>query len=90
MYKLERTRIGKIIFGMLASVFGILCLWCFAAGGSDLVFYGFTNTPLASLIMVASLFAAIICLAVCLTINALEKDIAEWLKILDNKQKDRH
>ena len=88
MYQLERTRKWKRIFCALTVLFFFLSFLGYIAGGYELVAYGFiTNAPLVCVIMVISLFSAIICLAVCLTINAIEKDIAEWLEILDTKNK---
>ena len=85
MYRLERAHKCKITFGVLAVVFFLCCILGYMSGGDELIQYGFMNTPLASIIMVVSLFAAIICFTACLTVNAMEKDIAEWLEILEAK-----
>ena len=44
---------------------------------------GFMNEPLPSIIMVSSLFSTVVCLICFFVVNALEKDISDWLKILD-------
>lgn len=90
MYRLERARRGKIAFGILAFVFAVLFFFGYGAGGYEMILYGYVNEPLAAIAMVVSLFSAMICLAACLTINGLEKDIAEWLSILDAKEKNEH
>ena len=86
MYLMDRTRIGKLVFGILAAVFAVSCVVSYAAGGNELLLYGFMNTPLAAIVMVVSLFSSVICSAIYLVINALEKDITEWLKILDSRK----
>ena len=87
MYKLDRARRYKVIFGVLALVFFCMFLLGYAGGGYETIMYGFMNEPLSSIIMVSSLFCAVVCLVGALVINALEKDIAEWLKILETKIK---
>lgn len=46
--------------------------------------YGFMNEPLPSITMVASFFAAIISSFIFLTLHAIQKDIAEQLKCMEN------
>ena len=87
MYKLDRTCEYKIIFGVLTFVFFVLFVRGFMSGGAEIIFDGFMNEPLPSIVMVSSLFCGIICLICFLVVNALEKDIAEWLKIIDQKNK---
>ncbi|MBR4030409.1 MAG: hypothetical protein IKJ06_03330 [Clostridia bacterium] len=83
MYKLDRTRRGKIVFGVLALVFFALFFIGYRGGGYEIIMYGFMNEPLSSIVMVSSLFCAVICMVCFFVVNALEKDIVEWLKILD-------
>ncbi|MBO5019912.1 MAG: hypothetical protein J6D52_04525 [Clostridia bacterium] len=83
MYKLDRTRKHKIVFGIMAFVFFVLFVRGFMRGGAEIIIDGFMNEPLPSIVMVSSLFGSIICLICFFTLNALEKDIAEWLKIID-------
>lgn len=90
MYKLERARKGKIAFGVLALVFAGLFVFGYGAGGYETILYGYMNYPIASIVMVVSLFSAVICLVAFLTMNALEKDIAEWLKILEKRINNGH
>ena len=87
MYKLDKTRKYKIIFGVLTLVFFVLFVRGLMRGGAEIIFDGFMNEPLPSIVMVCSLFCAIVCLICCLVVNALEKDIAEWLKIIDQQNK---
>lgn len=87
MYKLDRTRKCKIIFCVLAIVFFVLSIRGFVAGGYEIIQYGFMNEPLSSIVMVSSLFCTIICLLCFFTVNALEKDITEWLKMIDKNNK---
>ena len=83
MYQLDRARKCKFTFGILAFVFLILCIVGYGNGGCELIEHGFMNEPLASIVMVVSLFCAVVCAVACITIHALEKDIAEWLRILE-------
>lgn len=85
MYTLERTKKMKVIWGCLSSGFFGLSVWCFLLGGAEPVFYGYMNEPLPSIVMVAAFFASVLSLVVCLTIHALQKDMAEELKYLKNK-----
>ena len=89
MYRLERTRRMKLVFGVLALVFAVLVIVGYGYGGDELIHYGFMNEPLAAIGMVVSLVGAVVCLVAFLTVNALEKDIAEWLEILESKINDR-
>lgn len=87
MYKLDRTRKYKIVFGILTLVFFVFLVRGFMRGGAEIIIDGFMNEPLPSIVMVSSLFSAIICLICFLVVNALEKDIAEWLEIIDRQNK---
>ena len=87
MYKLERTRKYKLIFGVLAFVFFVLFIRGFMRGGAEIIIDGFMSEPLPSIVMVSSLLCSIICLLCFLVVNALEKDISEWLKIIDQQNK---
>ena len=87
MYRLDRTRKCRIAFCVLATVFLVLSVCGYMGGGYEILEYGFMNEPLPSIVMVSSFFCAFICFASVLGLNALEKDIAEWLKIIDRKDK---
>ena len=90
MYQLDRARKGKIAFGVLALVFVVLFIFGYGTGGYEVMTYGYMNEPIATIIMVVSLFSAVICLVAFLTMTALEKDIAEWLKILEKRINNGH
>ena len=85
MYSLDRTRKVKVVLGVLTALFVVLFIIGFAGGGHELIFDGFMNDPLYAIVMVAAFFAAIISIVGLLIVNALEKDIVEWLRILDNR-----
>lgn len=87
MYRLDRTRKCKIVLGVFTIVFLVLSVCGYMGGGYEILEYGFMNEPLPSIIMVSSLFCAVICFVSFLGLNALEKDIAEWLKIIDKKDR---
>lgn len=87
MYRLDRTRKCRISFGVLAIVFLVLSVCGYMGGGYEILEYGFMNEPLPSIVMVSSLFCAGVCFVGFLGLRALEKDIAEWLKIIDRKDK---
>lgn len=87
MYKLDRVRKAKILLGVLILVFFVLFLLGYGSGGYEII-DGFMNEPLYSITMVCSLFSAIVCLAGFFIVNALEKDIAEWLGVLDKRITD--
>lgn len=89
MYKLDRTRKMKIIFESLTVIFLVLFVRGFAGGGYEIIKYGFMNEPLASIMMVSSLFCAVICALGFFALNALEKDIAEWLEILEKETENK-
>ena len=89
MYRLDRTRKVKIVFGVLTGIFFALFLLGYAGGGYELI-DGFMNEPLYAIVMVSSLFSAVVCLAGFFVVNALEKDIAEWLGILDQRITNKH
>ena len=85
MYKLERVRTVKIVLGILTLVFLALFLLGYRGGGYEIILDGFMNEPLCSIVMVSSLFSAVVCLVSFFIVNALEKDITEWLGILETK-----
>ena len=91
MYSLDRTRKAKIFLGVLVVLFLVLSILGFAGGGRELIFDGYMNDPLFAIVMIAGFFAALISFVGLLVVNALEKDIAEWLKILDKRiaEKDK-
>ena len=84
MYTLERTCKCKIVWGILAFCFLAISLWGLYYGGDELLRYGFINEPFPSITMVASFFAAIISFFIFLTLHAIQKDIAEQLKRMEN------
>lgn len=90
MYKLDRARRVKIVLGVLTLVFFALFLLGYGGGGYEIIMYGFMNEPLFSIVMVSSLFCAVVCLVGFFVVNALEKDIAEWLGILEKKITNKH
>ena len=71
MYKLDRTRKCKIVFGVLSLIFFVLCFRGIWNGGYEIITDGFMNEPLPSIVMVSSLFCAVICLVCFFVINAL-------------------
>ena len=71
--------------GNCGSCFFCLSLEGLVGGGYEIVEYGFMNEPLPSIVMVAAFFAGVISLLLCLTLHALQKDIAEQLKCLENQ-----
>lgn len=90
MYHLDRTRKVKIVLGILTAIFFVLFMIGFAGGGQELIFDGYMSDPLYAIVMVGAFFAAIICLIGIIFINALEKDVAEWLKIIDKRIVDNN
>lgn len=85
MYKLDRVRRVKIVLGVLTLVFFVLFLLGYGGGGYEIIIDGFMNEPLYSIVMVSSLFSAVVCLIGFFVVNALEKDIAEWLGIFEKR-----
>lgn len=83
MYKLEQTRKCKIAFGFLTFLFLVISIIGYGVGGGELLEYGFMNNKLACITMVVAFFCMVICGLATVTIHALEKDIAEWLGIVD-------
>ena len=83
MYWFERTHRWKFVFVALTIVSVILFFLGYGGGGRDMILYGFVNNPLYCIAMVVSLFSAIFCLIASLTLNALEKDITEWIRSLE-------
>ena len=90
MYKLDRVRRVKIVLGVLTLVFFALFLLGYGGGGYEIIIDGFMNEPLYSIVMVSSLFSAVVCLIGFFVVNALEKDIAEWLGILEKRITNKH
>lgn len=85
MYKLDRTRKCKFAFGILTFIFLVIAVIGYVTGGSELLRYDFINERLASISMVVSFFCMVICALATITVHALEKDIAEWLEIVDKE-----
>lgn len=83
MHTLERTQKFKVIMIVFTFLFLALSVWGYMNGGYEIFKYGFMNEPLPSIVMIASFLASVILLLMSLTINALQKDITEELKILD-------
>lgn len=86
MYTLERTKKMKAIWGCMASGLFGLSVWCFLRGGAEPIFYGYMNEPLPSIVMVAAFLASVLSLVICLTIYALEKDVADHLRYLKHPE----
>lgn len=84
MYTLERTCKYKAVWGILSFCFLAISIWGLFYGGEEILRYGFMNEPLPSITMVASFFAAIISFFIFLTLHAIQKDIAEQLKCMEN------
>lgn len=83
MYRLERIHKCKIVFGILSIVF--LCLFAFGiAGGYEIINFDLMSETVLAAVLVTLPICALICVIVFLILNALEKDISEWLKKLDN------
>lgn len=85
MYRMDRTRKCKVAFGISALIFFVMCILGYGFGGKDLLEYGWMNDPLAGIVMVAAFFCTVICTIAFFTVHALEKDIAEWLEIVDKE-----
>ena len=79
MYRLERTGKWKVLWGVLAVLFLVLSLWGYGYGGEELLQDGFLNEPLPCIVMIVSFFGFLISLALCLTLRAIQKDVAEQL-----------
>ncbi len=90
MYKLDRVRRVKIVLGILTLVFLVLFFLGYGGGGYEIIIDGFMSEPLDSIVMVSSLFSAVVCLIGFFAVNALEKDIAEWLGILEQRITNKH
>ena len=90
MYKLDRVHKAKIVLGVLTFVFFVLFLLGYVNGGDELITDGFINEPLYAIVMVSALFSAVVCCIGFFVVNALEKDIAEWLGILDERITNKH
>lgn len=86
MYTLERTKKMKAIWGSMTAGFFCLSVWGFGAGGAEPIFDGYMNEPLPSIVMVVAFFASILSLTICLTLNAIEKDAADHLSYLKNRE----
>ena len=86
MYTMERTCKYRIVWGILSICFFAISIWGYCHGGNELLQYGFMNEPLQSIMMVASFFAAIISFLIFLTLHAIQKDIADQLKCMDNQK----
>lgn len=86
MYTLERTKKMKTIWGCMAAGFFGLSVWNFMKGGGEPIFYGYMNRPLPTIVMVAAFFAALLCVGVCFTLHAIEKDAADHLSYLKHPE----
>ena len=80
MYKLDRTRKCKIVFIILTLLFFILPLIAAACHVDQRIF---------DIIAIASPLIAVVCLLGSCLAHALEKDIADWLGILENRINDK-
>ncbi len=80
MYKLERVCKCKIVLGILTLIFFILPLIAAACHVDQRTF---------DIILIASPLIAVVCLLGTCLAHALEKDIAEWLGILENRINDK-
>ena len=76
MYKLDRTRKCKIILGILTLLFFILPLIAAACH---------VDERTLDIILIASPLIAVVCLLGTCLAHALEKDIADWLGILEDR-----
>ncbi len=85
MYLLERTQKIKIVIALLSVVSFILSIVGFLGGGAEFFKHGFMNNPFFVMIMVTFFAVGIVFTILCLTVNAIQKDIAEQLKYLDTK-----
>lgn len=88
MYSLDRINKIKIVCGILSVVFLAVSVISYFKGGDELLTNNFINDPFHSIIMVASFGTAIVCFLISVVIRAIQKDIAEHLKYLDNKEKE--
>ena len=86
MYAMDRTRKCRAAAVVLTLLFAACTVWGFCAGGGEVIECGFMNEPLPTIVMVVSFFAAVISLFLCFLIRALEKDMAENLKSIDNNR----
>lgn len=84
MYTLERTCKYKAVWGILSVCFLAISIWGLFYGGEEILRYGFMNEPFPSITMVVSFFAAIISFFIFLTLRAIQKDIKEQLKCMEN------
>ena len=87
MYKFDRVRKCKFVFCALTALFFVLSILGFGNGGYELIWGEVVFEEAPAIVMVVSLCFGIICLLTSLTINALEKDVAEWLKVVESKVK---
>ena len=76
MYKLDRTRKCKIILGVLTLLFFILPLIAAACH---------VDERTSDILSIASPLIAVVCLLGTCLAHALEKDIADWLGILEDR-----
>lgn len=86
MYTLERTKKMKAIWGCMTAGFFGLSVCSFLRGGAWMIFDGHMDAPLASIVMIVAFFASILSLVICLTIHALEKDMADHLRYLKHQE----
>lgn len=87
MYHFDRTKKVVIFFYILSVISFVLTILGFANGGEEMLSYGFINNPLAAILMVVSFGLFLVTLLAGLGLSALTKDIAEELKLLENRNK---
>ena len=88
MYSLDRTNKIKIVCQILSVVFLVLSVISYFRGGDELLTHNFINDPFHSIVMIVSFGTAIVCFLISVVIHAIQKDIAEYLKYLDNQEKE--
>ena len=76
MYKLDRTRKCKIVFIILTLLFFILPFIAAACGAQQ---------HTTRIILTVSPLLGIVCLGITCLAHSLEKDIADWLGILEDR-----
>jgi len=87
MYHFDRTKKIVVFFYILSGISFLLTIIGFRYGGGEMLIYGFINTPLGAILMVVSFGMFLISLLAGLGFSALTKDIAEELKLLENRNK---
>ena len=85
MYSLDRTQKLKVITIITSVLFFVLSFCGYLFGGHELIDHDFMNEAFSSIAMVVCFVGGIITLLLALLVNAIQKDIAEHLRYLDNK-----